>query len=82
MAEDPVHDGWIGEEGEDPHCLAARAEQGIDQVEEAVRNYPWPTTYDAFPGPNSNTFTAWIAKEVPDLKLDLPFSAIGSGYND
>ncbi|HSD61959.1 MAG TPA: DUF3750 domain-containing protein [Burkholderiales bacterium] len=52
----------------------------IDQVEEAVRSYPWPNTYRAFPGPNSNTFTAWIAKAVPALGLDLPFSAIGSGY--
>jgi len=42
--------------------------------------YPWKTTYKAFPGPNSNTFTAWIAKQVPELELDLPFSAIGSGY--
>ena len=33
-------------------------------------------------GPNSNTFTAWIAKQVPELELDLPFSAIGSGYVD
>ena len=22
----------------------------------------------------------WIAKQVPELELDLPFSAIGSGY--
>ena len=25
-------------------------------------------------------YTAWIAKQVPELELDLPFSAIGSGY--
>ena len=42
--------------------------------------YPWKTTYKAFPGPNSNTFTARIAKNVPELELELPFSAIGSGY--
>jgi uncharacterized protein YceK len=52
----------------------------IDQVEQAAHSYPWPNTYRAFPGPNSNTFTAWIAKTVPALNLDLPFSAIGSGY--
>ena len=33
-------------------------------------------------GPNSNTFTAWIAKQVPELEPDLPFSAIESGYVD
>jgi len=52
----------------------------IDAVDKAANDYPWQTTYRAFPGPNSNTFTAWIAKQVPELKLDLPFSAIGSGY--
>jgi len=52
----------------------------IDAVDRAARTYPWGNTYKAFPGPNSNTFTAWIAKQVPTLNLDLPFSAIGSGY--
>ena len=52
----------------------------IDAVDQAARTYPWKTTYKAFPGPNSNTFTAWIAKQVPELELNLPFSAIGSGY--
>jgi len=52
----------------------------IDAVDKAAHVYPWKTTYKAFPGPNSNTFTAWIAKHVPELELDLPFSAIGSGY--
>ena len=54
----------------------------IDAVDKAARAYPWKTTYKAFPGPNSNTFTAWIADQVPELELDLPFSAIGSGYVD
>lgn len=52
----------------------------IDAVDKAARNYPWKRTYKAFPGPNSNTFTAWIAKQVPELGLNLPLSAIGSGY--
>ena len=52
----------------------------IDAVDRAAHAYPWKTTYKLFPGPNSNTFTAWIAKQVPELELDLPFSAIGSGY--
>ena len=52
----------------------------IEAVDKAAKSYPWPDTYKAFPGPNSNTFTAWIVKQVPGLGLDLPFSAIGSGY--
>jgi len=58
------------------------AEKLIDAIELAVKNYPWQNTYSAFPGPNSNTFTAWIGKQVPELNLTLPFSAIGSGYVD
>ena len=54
----------------------------IDAVDQAAHDYPWKMTYKAFPGPNSNTFIAWIAKQVPELELDLPFSAIGSGYVD
>jgi len=72
---------WFGEK---PRLLVDHRGAGvdalIDQVEQAARAYPWPETYNAFPGPNSNTFTAWIAKRVPALKLDLPLSAIGSGY--
>lgn len=52
----------------------------IDAVDRAAKSYPWPDTYTAFPGPNSNTFTAWIAAQVPELGLKLPFTAIGSGY--
>ena len=29
-----------------------------------------------------NTFTAWVARQVPELELDLPLRAIGSGYVD
>jgi hypothetical protein len=53
----------------------------IDAVERAARNYPWPEEYKAFPGPNSNTFVAWIGQQVPQLELALPFSAIGKGYS-
>ena len=52
----------------------------IDAVDKAARAYPWKATYKVFPGPNSNTFTAWVGRQVPELKLNLPFSAIGSGY--
>ena len=33
-----------------------------------------------WPGPNSNTFVAWVAREVPELGLDLPPTAIGKDY--
>lgn len=55
-------------------------EKLIDQIDKAARDYPWKKSYTTFPGPNSNTFVAWIAKQVPELKLELPFSAIGKNY--
>ena len=72
---------WFGAR---PRLLKEHRGEGvdtlIDAVERAVRDYPWPTQYKVFPGPNSNTFIAWIGRQVPELGLDLPFSAIGSGY--
>ena len=72
---------WYGER---PRLLKEFHGDGVDKlitaVDRAAKSYPWPDTYTVFPGPNSNTFTAWIAHQVPELGLDLPFSAIGSGY--
>jgi hypothetical protein len=72
---------WYGER---PRLLKELRGEGIDSmitgVDRAARSYPWSDRYRAFPGPNSNTFTAWVAKNVPAFTLDLPFSAIGSGY--
>ena len=74
---------WFGEK---PRILVAHQGAGVDNLIEAVHraaeNYPWKTTYKVFPGPNSNTFTAWVAQQVTELQLDLPFTAIGSGYAD
>lgn len=72
---------WFGSQ---PQLLADRrgkdADTLIEAIDRAARAYPWPDTYTIFPGPNSNTFTAWVARQVPELKLELPFTAIGSGY--
>ncbi|NMP31166.1 DUF3750 domain-containing protein [Thalassotalea sp. M1531] len=72
---------WYGAKPE--KVLSIQGEQAsilIPKVTDAVNRYPWADTYSVFPGPNSNTFPAWIGKQVPELELDLPFSAIGSGY--
>ena len=72
---------WYGER---PRLLKEFRGEGGDKliaaIYRAAKSYPWPDSYKAFPGPNSNTFIAWIAGQVPELKLSLPFSAIGSGY--
>jgi hypothetical protein len=74
---------WFGEK---PRLLVQHRGKEVDElinaVDRAAHSYPWPDTYKAFPGPNSNTFTAWIGRQVPKLGLSLPFSAIGSGYQE
>jgi hypothetical protein len=52
----------------------------IDEIRAAVADYPYPHEYRAWPGPNSNTFTAYIARRVPELGLDLPSNAIGKDF--
>lgn len=52
----------------------------IDRVDAAARSYPYKDSYTVWPGPNSNTFTAHVARAVPELKLDLPPTAIGKDY--
>ncbi len=81
IAEDAPDRYWYGKR---PELLLDRrgdeAARLIPEVDAAARSYPWPNDYQAVPGPNSNTFPAWIALQVPDLGLELPFRAIGSGY--
>ncbi len=56
------------------------AEALIDQVHDAALSYPFDREYKMWPGPNSNSFTAWIGLEVPGLNLDLPVKAIGQSW--
>ena len=52
----------------------------IDDIRAAIARYPYPHEYRAWPGPNSNTFTAFIAREVPELGLSLPANAVGKDF--
>jgi len=54
----------------------------IDKIDAAARSYPYRDVYTLWPGPNSNTFTAWIGRAAPELKLDLPPTAIGKDWLD
>lgn len=67
-----------------PELLAERrgpgAEALIARIDRAAREYPYAGEYSVWPGPNSNTFTAWIARAVPELEIDLPPTAIGKDY--
>jgi hypothetical protein len=72
---------WYGNE---PELYAdqrgAEAEALIPRIDAAARAYPYANEYTAWPGPNSNTFVAWITRAVPELGVDLPPTAIGKDY--
>ncbi len=72
---------WFGAE---PVLLLERrgteAEGLIDAVHAAALSYPYAEEYVMWPGPNSNSFIAWIGLEVPALGLDLPTKAIGKSW--
>jgi hypothetical protein len=58
----------------------AEAEAVIAKLPAAVESYPWPYSYSAWPGPNSNTFVAHLGREIPELRLAMPSHAIGKDY--
>jgi len=56
------------------------AEAVIAKLPWAVATYAYPDSYSAWPGPNSNTFTAHLGREIPELRLTLPSLAVGKDY--
>ena len=72
---------WFGNRPEIIAELRGKeATEAIAKIAEAVESYPYIHEYRLWPGPNSNTFTAYVARKVPELKLDLPVTAIGKDY--
>ncbi len=77
-----VPDGrWFGSA---PELLADVRGPGVDplieRIGQAVAAYPYDHTYRIWPGPNSNTFTAFVLRRVPELRVDLPAHAVGKDY--
>jgi len=70
--------------GARPEIVLDKRGPGVDaliaKIQAAVASYPYPRDYRPWPGPNSNTFIAYIGRQVPDLALDLPSNAIGKDY--
>lgn len=58
----------------------ADAERLVDSIHRAALSYPFANEYVMWPGPNSNSFTEWIALEVPELGLALPAKALGKSW--
>ncbi len=54
----------------------------IPRIEAAITRYPHSArgAYSVWPGPNSNSFVAWVARNVPELGAELPPTAVGKDY--
>ena len=72
---------WVGSK---PELYADKRGAGVDElirrIDAAAKSYPYAKEYTLWPGPNSNTFTAWIGRAVPEIGIDLPATAIGKDY--
>ena len=70
--------------GNMPELLMEKRGDGVDalieRIDQVAHSYPYAKNYTIWPGPNSNTFTAWVSRAVPELELDLPPTAIGKDY--
>jgi len=77
---DPAGD-WFGAPPVLLHELRGdRATALVDAVHEAALAYPFAREYVMWPGPNSNSFTEWVARQVPELELRLPMKALGRNW--
>jgi hypothetical protein len=56
------------------------AEAVIAKLDAATASYPYGNRYSAWPGPNSNTFIAHLGREIPELRLAMPATAVGKDY--
>src|SRR3954469_1359215 len=70
--------------GSAPELYADKRGEGVDEliarIEKAAQEYPYAHQYTLWPGPNSNTFTAYLTRQVPELGVDLPGTAIGKDF--
>lgn len=77
----PADGYWYGSR---PELLGDIRGPGVDAIIQriavAVNDYPYPDTYHVWPGPNSNTFVAFVLRRVPELRVDMPPTAIGKDY--
>jgi hypothetical protein len=79
-----IPDGrWFGRLPEPVFAAdGTNAERMIPLIRQAVRDYAYPNIgdYRAWPGPNSNTFTAAIIAAVPGMRAALPPTAVGKDF--
>lgn len=82
-------DGWAPDGrwyGHEPELIGAiegpAAEALIPKIRAAVATYPYNRSggYALWPGPNSNSFVAYVLEQVPQTGIALPPTAIGKDW--
>ena len=64
-------------------CLKQEEEKAkkiIEKLPSLFKNYPYKNTYRVWPGPNSNTFISYIIRNIDEIDVELPPTAIGKDY--
>ncbi|WP_447556367.1 DUF3750 domain-containing protein [Vreelandella sp. EE22] len=81
VSSDTPDRAWFGHT---PELLAdyrgVAAARLIPQIDEASARYPQADIYRIWPGPNSNSFIAWMIRNIDGLDLVLPVTAVGKDY--
>ncbi len=57
-----------------------KAEVIIEKLKKFGGAYPYPKAYTAWPGPNSNSYIAYLGRNIPELELVMSPLAIGKDY--
>ena len=72
---------WFGAK---PQLVAeisgVKAEMAVKEIMEAAEHYPYPDSYQLLPGPNSNTFTAYLLRSCAACNMAMPGNAVGQYY--
>ena len=81
--------GWAADAfwyGNRPYVVAeisgAEAEALLPRVEASIAAYPYAArgSYTVWPGPNSNSFVAWVVRNTEGFAAELPPVAVGKDY--
>ena len=74
---------WYGNDPQLIHAVrGAAAEALIGPIEAAIAEYPWSEagSYRVWPGPNSNSFVAYVLRSVPGFGAEMDPTGIGKDY--
>ncbi|MEL6288757.1 MAG: DUF3750 domain-containing protein [Pseudomonadota bacterium] len=79
----PVDAKWYSNQPRVVHEVRGKeAARLIPKIRAAIRRYPARKRgdYRVWPGPNSNSFVAWVTREVPEIGAEMPATAIGKDW--